>query len=218
MSDKDRHQSSLGRRRFLSAVGASATITGLSGCAIKTTDSGVEVAFGDDDDSVATQTTGMPMQTTTPDNTPESETTAQSTTQPPTATKTSTETQTTTQTTTAKPTTTTPTPTPTTTAAPQRSGGTLQLTSGTLTSFDPIVGTDSDSVAVVENLFDGLTTFPNGETTAELQLATDVSISSDGRTYTLSLREDATFHDGSPVTASDIVYSWERLAASDNSR
>lgn len=220
MSDEDRPQSSLGRRRFLSAVGASAAITGLSGCAIKTTDSGVEVAFGDDDDdSAATQTTGMPMQTTTPDDTPESETTAQSTTQPPTATKTSTETQTTTQTTTAKPATTaTPTPTPTTTTAPQRSGGTLQLTSGVFASFDPIAVTDSDSTAVVENLFDGLTTFPNGETTAELQLATDVSISSDSRTYTLSLREDATFHDGSPVTASDVVYSWERLAASNNSR
>ncbi|ELZ88523.1 putative dipeptides/oligopeptides ABC transporter periplasmic substrate-binding protein [Haloferax elongans ATCC BAA-1513] len=202
----------------MTAVGASAAITGLSGCAIKTTDSGVEVAFGDDDDdSAATQTTGMPMQTTTPGEPTESETTTEPTTQPPTATTTSTETQTTTQKTTAQSTTTAPTTT-TTTTAPQRSGGTLQLTSGTLSSFDPIQATDSNSTAVIENLFDGLTTFPNGETTAELQLATDVSISSDSRTYTLSLREDATFHDGSPVTASDIVYSWERLAASDNSR
>ncbi|SHG56863.1 peptide/nickel transport system substrate-binding protein [Halobaculum gomorrense] len=97
-------------------------------------------------------------------------------------------------------------------------GGTLQLTSGTLTMLDPIAATDSSSMAVLENLFDGLTTFPNGETTAELQLATDVTISADGRTYTISLREGATFHDGSQVTASDVVYSWERLAASDNSR
>ncbi|WP_042665568.1 ABC transporter substrate-binding protein [Haloferax sp. ATB1] len=214
MSDKDRSQS-LGRRRFLTAVGASAAVTGLSGCAIKTTDSGVEVAFGDDDDdSAETETTGMPMQTTTPGEPTDSATTTQPTTTPPTAT------QTTAQTTTSKPTPTTtpPTTTSTTTTAPQRSGGTLQLTSGTFTSFDPIAATDSASTAVIENLFDGLTTFPNGETTAELQLATDVAVSSDSRTYTLSLREDATFHDGSPVTASDVVYSWERLAASDNSR
>jgi peptide/nickel transport system substrate-binding protein len=195
----------------LSAAGASAAITGLSGCAVKITDSGVEVAFGDDGDDPAGTTTGMPMQTTTPNDIPQSETPAESTTQPPTATETSTETQRT-----ANPTA-TATPTPTTTT-PQRAGGTLQLTSGPLTSLDPIVANDPSTIAIVENLFDGLTTYPNGETTAELQLATDVSISSDGRTYTLSLREDATFHDGSPVTALDIVYSWERLAASDNSR
>lgn len=220
MSEEDRQQPSLRRRRFLSAVGASAVITALSGCAIKTTDSGVEVEFGDDgDSSEPTATTGMPMETTTPGETPTSATPAQTTTEPPTPT------QTTTQTTTAKPTPTatrtptpTPSPTPTTTTPPQRSGGTLQLTSGTFTTFDPIAATDSASIAVVENLFDGLTTFPNGETTAELQLATSVSISSDSRTYTLSLREDATFHDGARLTASDVVYSWERLAASDNSR
>jgi len=84
--------------------------------------------------------------------------------------------------------------------------------------LDPIAATVPSSIAVIENLFDGLTTFPDGETTAELQLATDVFVSRDGRTYTMSLQEDATFHDGSSVTASDVVYSWERLAASDNSR
>ena len=214
MSEENGQQPSLRRRRFVSAVGASAVITALSGCAIKTTDSGVEVEFGDNGDSSAvTETTGMPMETTTPGETPTSATPAQTSTDTPTPA------QTTTRTTTAKPTpTATPTPTPTTTPPPQRSGGTLQLTSGTLSTFDPIAATDSASIAVVENLFDGLTTFPNGETTAALQLATDVSISSDSRTYTLSLRDDATFHDGSRLTASDVVYSWERLAASSNSR
>lgn len=196
MSEEDRSPSSFGRRRFLSAFGASAVATGLAGCAVRTTDDGVEVEFGDENDSPATETSGMPMQTTTPDETPAS------TTEAPTSTKT----------------TTVPTTATATTTTPQRSGGTLQLTSGTLSILDPISATDSASTAVVENLFDGLTTFPNGETTAELQLATDVTISSDARSYTMSLREDATFHDGSSITASDVVYSWERLAASDNSR
>jgi len=206
MSDEGRSPSSFGRRRFLSAFGASAVATGLAGCAVRTTDDGVEVEFGDGDDgSPATETSGMPMQTTTPDDTSEPTTAAPATTASSTATPTS-ATETTAQTTDTK-----------TTATPRRSGGTLQLTSGTLSALDPISAVDSASIAVVENLFDGLTTFPNGETTAELQLATDVAISGDGRTYTVSLREDATFHDGSSVTASDVVYSWERIAASDNS-
>jgi peptide/nickel transport system substrate-binding protein len=201
MSDEGRSRSSCGRRRFLYAVGASALTTGLAGCAVRTTESGVEVEFGDGPEPTAT--TGVPMQTTTPTDAPES-TTAETTASRPSTATTSTATRTT-ATTTA------------TTAKPPRSGGTLQLTSGTLTTLDPIRATDSASAAVVENLFDGLTTFPDGATTAELQLATDVTVSSDGRTYTASLRDDATFHDGSPVTASDVVYSWERLAASDHS-
>jgi peptide/nickel transport system substrate-binding protein len=80
------------------------------------------------------------------------------------------------------------------------------------------MATNEDTLAVVENLFDGLTTFPNGATDAQLQLATDVSLSADARTYTVSLVDGATFHDGSPVTASAVVYSWERLAASEHSR
>jgi peptide/nickel transport system substrate-binding protein len=87
-----------------------------------------------------------------------------------------------------------------------------------MTGFDPVTLNSPDSVAVAENVFDGLTTFTNGGVTADLQLATDISVSSDARTYTVSLVDGATFHDGSPVTASSVVYSWERLAASDNSR
>ena len=34
----------------------------------------------------------------------------------------------------------------------------------------------------------------------------------DGVVYTFSLRADARFHDGRPVTAQDVIYSWERAA------
>jgi peptide/nickel transport system substrate-binding protein len=92
------------------------------------------------------------------------------------------------------------------------------LTSGTLTTLDPIAATDSSSTAVIEHVFDGLTTFPDGGTRARLQLASDISVAGDDRTYTVTLKPGATFHDGSQVTASSVAYSWERLAASDNSR
>ncbi|MBN1304712.1 MAG: peptide ABC transporter substrate-binding protein [Anaerolineales bacterium] len=43
-------------------------------------------------------------------------------------------------------------------------------------------------------------------------LAQDWDINEDGTVYTFYLRENATFHDGRPVTAQDVVYSWERAA------
>jgi len=42
-------------------------------------------------------------------------------------------------------------------------------------------------------------------------LATSWDISSDGLTYTFHLRKDVKFHDGSPLKASDVVYSYNRL-------
>ena len=41
------------------------------------------------------------------------------------------------------------------------------------------------------------------------ELATDWSVSDDGLTWTLNLRDDAVFHDGTPVTSEDVKYSVE---------
>ena len=96
-------------------------------------------------------------------------------------------------------------------------GGRLELVGSTLSSLDPVVATDHTSERVIQNLFDGLTTLEDGGADASLQLAASVDVSSDHRTYTFTLG-DATFHDGRPVTAGDVVYSWERLGASEHSR
>jgi len=50
-------------------------------------------------------------------------------------------------------------------------------------------------------------------TTFEPELATSWEISEDGTKYTFQLREDATFHDGSPVTAEDVEWSFQRAVA-----
>jgi len=50
-------------------------------------------------------------------------------------------------------------------------------------------------------------------TTFEPELATDWEISEDGTEYTFFLREDATFHDGTPVTAEDVKWSFDRALA-----
>lgn len=43
------------------------------------------------------------------------------------------------------------------------------------------------------------------------ELATDWTISEDGRTWTFDLREGVEFHDGSEFDAGDVVYTFERL-------
>jgi peptide/nickel transport system substrate-binding protein len=97
-------------------------------------------------------------------------------------------------------------------------GSTLRLINDTMSVLDPIKSTDTASGRVVQQLFDALTNYPNGEIATTNLHAADFETSSDFTTYTFSLKEGATFHDGREVTASDFVYSFERLAQSDNSR
>ena len=53
----------------------------------------------------------------------------------------------------------------------------------------------------------------------DLQLVPDVAdrweISEDGMTYTFYIRDNARFHDGKPITASDFKWSLERAASPD---
>ena len=41
-------------------------------------------------------------------------------------------------------------------------------------------------------------------------LATEWAASEDGLTWTFTLREDVIFHNGDPLTAEDVAWSWER--------
>ncbi|WP_435197591.1 ABC transporter substrate-binding protein [Natronomonas sp. EA1] len=107
-------------------------------------------------------------------------------------------------------------PTETSTPAPQK-GGTLELINSTITTFDPIKATDTASGRIIQQVFDALMNYPNGETAVVKQLAESYETSDDFTTYTFNLKQGATFHNGKEVTADDIIYSWERLAGSDNS-
>lgn len=74
-------------------------------------------------------------------------------------------------------------------------------------SYDPATTHGSgDKLA-----FGGLVSFDT-----ELSIVPDLAESwqvEGGTVYTFTLRADARFHDGRPVTAHDVVYSWERAAA-----
>ncbi len=76
--------------------------------------------------------------------------------------------------------------------------------------LDPHIVTAFSSFQVIGQIYDGLF-----ETNADLQLepalATGYTVSDDGLTYVLSLREGVTFHNGRPFTSADVVYSYERV-------
>lgn len=65
------------------------------------------------------------------------------------------------------------------------------------------------------NIYEGLTRFgPDGSVNPGL--AHDWEISEDGLTYTFFLREGVQFHDGTPFSADDVVFSLDRARAEDS--
>jgi peptide/nickel transport system substrate-binding protein len=65
------------------------------------------------------------------------------------------------------------------------------------------------------NIFEGLTRFgPDGSVLPGLAHAWDLS--DDGLTYTFHLREGVQFHDGTPFSAEDVVFSLDRARAEDS--
>lgn len=75
-------------------------------------------------------------------------------------------------------------------------------------SLNPIYDTGLPALNVFYNVFDQLTTI---DATGKVipRLATEWSHSEDLKTWTFVLRENATFHDGTPVTAADVLFTYE---------
>ncbi len=85
---------------------------------------------------------------------------------------------------------------------------TLYLVGGQPRTLDPALtrgGPDSP----IGHVFSGLVTL-DPQLRIQPDLAAGWTVSDDGRTYTFFLRRNALFHDGRPVTAGDVVSSWER--------
>lgn len=83
----------------------------------------------------------------------------------------------------------------------------LYLDRGPLT-MDPGVSTDAGSSQYIRQIFSGLVRL-NSELIPEPDLAT-WEVSEDGTVYTFTIKDGAQFHDGTPVTAQDFIFSWER--------
>ena len=75
--------------------------------------------------------------------------------------------------------------------------------------LDPALSTATSEYVVLTQIFDTLLTFDDAGEVAP-NLATDWTISEDGLTYTFKLRDDVTFHDGTPFNAEAVKFSLER--------
>lgn len=107
--------------------------------------------------------------------------------------------------------------------SPSTSGGAAPVSgkpSGTLTittdeppqTFDPIQSTNSTVDQMNLNDYNALVQYPPGQNaTLQPQLATSWQISPNGLDYTFTLASGVKFHDGSPFTATDVAFSFNRV-------
>lgn len=80
-------------------------------------------------------------------------------------------------------------------------------------TLDPALVTDGTSYAIVIELFSGLVKLTGeSDDPIAMDLAESYSVSNEGKTYKFVLKDDLKFSDGSPLTASDFKWSWERAA------
>ncbi len=78
-------------------------------------------------------------------------------------------------------------------------------------TLDPATTSDVTSAQYIVEIFSGLVAL-NQDLKIVPDLAESWDVSNDGKTYTFHIRQDAKFHDGRPVTAQDVKYSFERAA------
>ncbi|MFD3702134.1 ABC transporter substrate-binding protein [Nocardia sp. NPDC058658] len=102
-------------------------------------------------------------------------------------------------------------------ATPRR-GGTFRaaLTGGGATeSLDPFTGGSPADIIRNDVIFDSLFRLQNG--TPAPALATAAELTADRQSFTLTLRRETTFHDGSELTADDVAYSLRYMSSPERS-
>lgn len=80
-------------------------------------------------------------------------------------------------------------------------------------NLDPANAVNSTVNQLLIGVYDTLVQFTAGELEVSPRLATDWSVSDDGLSYTFTLRDDVTFHDGTALTAEDVKFTFDRLLA-----
>lgn len=78
-------------------------------------------------------------------------------------------------------------------------------------SMDPANVTAVNDFRIVVNLYDGLVRYADGSLEVEPALAHDWEISEDGTVYTFHLRDDVSFHDGTPFNAEAVKFNFDRM-------
>ena len=79
-------------------------------------------------------------------------------------------------------------------------------------SLDPARTVETTSNMVNHSVYDSLVTFDGEDlTTPKPSLATDWTVSPDGKTYTFRLRRNVRFASGNPLTSADVKWSLDRV-------
>ncbi|MFM7560724.1 ABC transporter substrate-binding protein [Cylindrospermopsis raciborskii] len=98
---------------------------------------------------------------------------------------------------------------------PQNLSADARITIGTTAkprTLDPADAYELASLGLIFNMSDRLYTYNPGSTQIQPQLATALpKISADGLTYTIPLRKDVVFHDGTPFNAKAMEFSIQRF-------
>lgn len=94
--------------------------------------------------------------------------------------------------------------------AANMTGGTLNVAAKAIVNVDPAQISADSEILVANAVYDYLVDVDANNKT-QPRLATDWTVSDDGLTYTFNLTHDASFHDGTPLTAKDVVYTFNRL-------
>jgi peptide/nickel transport system substrate-binding protein len=100
-------------------------------------------------------------------------------------------------------------------AEPRRGGTLIAGFSADPAGFDPVRGPSGMSHVVIEQVYSTLMALdPDAKPYPEL--AERYEMAPDGLTYTFFLRKDVKFHNGDPLTAEDVKFSFDRLRAKDS--
>ena len=87
----------------------------------------------------------------------------------------------------------------------------VRVTIGDPVSFDPALNYDSAGGDILASTYETLIFYNRQDANSfKPQLASGWTISDDGRTYTFTIRQGVTFHEGGDLTASDAAYSLQR--------
>lgn len=82
--------------------------------------------------------------------------------------------------------------------------------------LDPVLNDGNVDIWILSNIYDTLLLPTDDGQGVRPGLATDYSVSDDGLTVTLAMRQGIKFSDGSPITLEDVKWSLERASNPDN--
>ena len=88
--------------------------------------------------------------------------------------------------------------------------GTLRVAFDIPSKLDPAFASSDSEIAILNAVYDYLV-YVDANSKIQPRLAQTWMVSEDGLTYTFKLAPNVTFHDGSPLTPKDVVWTFDRL-------